>query len=129
MSLPTINMIDNASIKEREDKYVTINVDLNKVLKGWQISLFSFEWLTPDGQIRTAEQLPDKERQKFETVLEDIKKGNALERPILGIGVLDNIEIGSRRDVLLTLHTLGIKSLSVHVPKSLVEEFNEYLQL
>lgn len=129
MSNPAINMIDNASIKGREDKYVSINVDLGKVLKGWQISLFSFEWLTPEGQIRTPEQLPDKERQKFETVLQDIKEGNDLERPILGIGVLDNIEIGSRRDVLLTLYTQGIKSLSVHVQKSIEEEFDEYLQL
>lgn len=127
MSHPAINMIDNASIKGREDKYVIINVDLNKVLKGWKISLFSFEWLTPDGQIRTPEQLPDKERQKFETVLQDVKEGNDLERPILGIGVLDNIEIGSRRDVLLTLYTQEIKSLSVHVPESIEEEFYEYL--
>lgn len=129
MSHPKINMIDNASIKGREDKYTTIYVDLNKVLKCWQISLFSFEWLTSDGQIRTPAQLPDKERQKFETILENIKNGIDLERPILGIGVLDNIEIGSRRDVLLTLYSQGLKSLSVHVFKSLEEEFSEYLQL
>lgn len=129
MSLSTdhIHLIDNPSLKGREDQYVTINVDLEAILKSWKISLFSFEWLTPEGQIRSADQLPEKEREKFDYVSTAIDKGNALARPILGIGVMDNVEIGSRRDVLLTLMTKGASRLDVHIPKSLEEDFTPYL--
>ena len=127
MSQSTLNMIDNSGLKGREDKYEIIDVNLEKVIESWKISLFSFEWLTPGGTVRTPDQLPQKELEKYNSVLEDYKIGKELERPILGIGMLENIEIGSRRDVLLTLYTQGIKRLSVHIQKSLAEEFKDYL--
>ena len=127
MSNPSLNFIDNPSIKGREDKYNTVEVNLDAVLQSWKISLFSFEWLTPEGNIRSPEQLPEKEREKYEQVLSLYNQENPLERPILGIGVMDNIEIGSRRDILLTLMAQGVKSLSVHVPKSTIEDFTPYL--
>lgn len=124
---PILNLVDNPSLKGREDKYDTIEVNLDAVLKSWKISLFSFEWLTPDGDIRTPEQLPEKEREKYEHALSLYHSGQAMERPILGIGIMDNIEIGSRRDVLLTLITQNIQTLSVHVPKSNKQDFTPYL--
>lgn len=127
MSQTLLNMIDNPSLKGREGNYETIEVNLKAILESWQISLFSFEWLTPEGQIRTPSQLPEKEQIKYETVLADFKSGKALDRPILGIGVMDNVEIGARRDVLLTLYAQGVKTLSVHVPKSNVQDFTPYL--
>lgn len=122
----TPQMIDNSGITGREDKFETIDVHLDKILKSWKVSLFSFEWLTPEGKIRTPDQLPEKEREKYETVLSNFRAGKDLERPILGIGVLDNVEIGSRRDILLTLYAQGVKTLSVHVSKSIRHEFVPY---
>ncbi len=127
MSHTILNLVDNTALKGREDQYQTLEVDLEAVLKGWKISLFSFEWLTPEGHIRTAEQLPESELEKYRTVLDSYHNGAPLERPILGIGVMDNIEIGSRRDVLLTLTSQGVKKLSVHIPKSNKEDFAPYL--
>jgi hypothetical protein len=127
MSQTSLNLIDNSSIKEREDLYETVEVNLETILKSWKISLFSFEWLTPEGQIRAPSNLPEKEREKYEAVLSAYESGEPLERPILGIGVMDNVEIGSRRDVLLTLRTQGIESLSVHISKSAKQDFMPYL--
>ena len=121
------SLINNPSIKGREDKYQTIEVNLDAILQSWKISLFSFEWLTPEGKIRSAAQLPKIEKEKYEEVLALYNSGSALERPILGIGVMDNIEIGSRRDILLTLYTQGIRKLSVHIPKSNMKDFAPYL--
>ncbi len=120
------NMIDNTGLKGREDKYQIIEVDLNLVLKSWKISLFSFEWLTPDGNIRKPDQLPENELTKHQNVLKAYQNNEPLERPILGIGLLDNVEIGSRRDVLLTLYTLGVDKLSVHVPNALLKDFEAF---
>ena len=56
MSQHTLNLIDNPSLKGREDKYRTLEVNLDEIIKSWKISLFSFEWLTPEGQIRSPAQ-------------------------------------------------------------------------
>jgi hypothetical protein len=122
-----LHLIDNPSLKGREKAYTLIDVDLTKILKSWRVSLFSFEWLTPDGAIRKPKDLPEREREKFEAVLADFQSGVSLERPILGIGVLDNVEIGSRRDVLLTLMSQGVKKMTVHIPISVQNDFEEYL--
>lgn len=127
MSETKYKLIDNPSLKGREDKYQTIEVNLAAILESWRISLFSFEWLTPEGQIRTPNQLPEKERIKFEAVLTDYQNAQPLERPILGVGIMDNVEIGSRRDVLLTLKSQGITHLAVHIPKACFKDFTPYL--
>lgn len=121
------NLINNKSTHGREEKYDTVDVNLDAILKSWRMSLFSFEWLTPDGDIRTPDQLPEAEREKYNDTLAKYEDKEELERPILGIGVMDNIEIGSRREVLLTLATQGIKTLSVHIPWSNRDDFISYL--
>jgi len=127
MSQVDIVLIDNPSLKGREDKYETVDINLSAVLQSWKISLFSFEWLLPDGNIRSESQLPEAEQRKYKVVLEAYQNGQELERPILGIGIMDNIEIGSRRDVLLTLYSQGIRNLSVHIPINAREDFTPYL--
>jgi len=127
MNASPLKFSDNTGLKGREDHYISITVDVAKTLKSWKSSLFSFEWLTPDGKIRPLEELGDLEKQKFEAVTATYQKGEALEKPILGIGVLDNIEIGSRRDVFLTLAAHEVTEISVHVLKQDEKEFTEYL--
>lgn len=126
MNAQSLNLVDNPAISGREDKYQTIEVDMKAILKSWKISLFSFEWLTPDGQIRKPSELPAQEKDKYENILSAYSKGDQLERPILGIGVMDNVEIGSRRDVLLTLAAQGVDRLQVHVQKQNLEDFIPY---
>jgi hypothetical protein len=127
MNTPSVKFIDNSGLKGRETQYICIIVDTGTVLKSWKKSLFSFEWLTPDGTIRRADELAETERQKFDSVTTAYNNQEALERPILGIGMLDNIEIGSRRDVFLTLAAHGITAIPVHILKQDEKEFTDYL--
>ena len=126
MSDLSIQMIDNSSIQGREDKYQTITIDSDKALKSWQLSLFSFEWLNKDGSIKDREILAEREQEKYDIIKKKINNNEALERPILGLGLHDNIEIGSKREVFLVLTKQGMASISVHVPKSLGKEFKDY---
>lgn len=126
MNKPSPHFIDNNGIKGREAQYISLTVDTAKTLKSWKSSLFSFEWLTPDGKIRSIEELGETEQQKFKSVTNSYDNGDVLERPVLGIGVLDNIEIGSRRDIFLTLAAQGVTEISVHVLKQDEKEFVEY---
>ncbi len=118
---------DNKLIKSKGDAYLTVDVQIPLVLESWKISLFSFEWLTPDGKIRALEDLPEIEQEKYSKVLNSVKSGEAVERPILGIGIMDNVEIGSRRDVLLTIADQHIDVISVHIPKMNEKDFMPYI--
>ncbi len=118
---------DNRLIKGKESTYKTVDVQIKHIIESWKISLFSFEWLTPEGKIRSFDELPEGEQEKYQAVMDDIQNNHTLERPILGIGIMDNIEIGSRRDVLLTVASQEQKSISVHIPVRHEEEFMPYL--
>lgn len=123
----SVTFRDNPAVKGREDRYETVSVDAAKALKSWKTSLFSFEWLTPEGKIREADDLPLKERDKRLKTEENIKNGKALDRPVLGIGLMDNLEIGAGRDVFLTLCALGHSAITVHIPKSSAKDFKQFL--
>ena len=125
--MKTINLIDNSGIKSREYQYKTVKVNLPKIVKSWKASLFSFEWLTPEGAIKTSAQLSDTEAQKYNDTCNALEKGLEIERPVLGIGTLDNIEIGSKRHVLLTLAAQGTQEMEVHIPIANEKDFSDFL--
>lgn len=120
-------MINNAAINGREDKYVCKNINITKALKSWKISLFSFEWLDQEGNIKNRAKLEEREQLKYDVVIDKIKNDEPLERPILGLGLHDNIEIGSKREIFLVLAKKELKTISVHIPLSIEKEFDEYL--
>jgi len=118
--------IENPSMKGKEHKYIQITVNLDKVVQSWRESLFSFEWLLPNGSVRSRDELIEKEQIKYDTVLKKLSDNQSLPMPILGIGVMDNVEIGSGRENLLTLYAHNVKSLPVHIPKDDKKEFQVY---
>jgi hypothetical protein len=122
-----IKFIDNKAIKDRKDKYQTINVNSKKVLDSWKASLYSYEWILPNGNIKTIEELPENEKEKRREIEIKLKNGEALEMPVLGIGLLENIEIGIGRHIFLTATSHGVEEISVHVPKSHLQDFNPFL--
>ena len=123
----TIMFIDNAAVKNNSDRYVTVTVDVAKILKSWRQSLFAFEWMLPDGGIKSAAELSAAEQTRRTAVEEQLKKNTALEKPVLGIGLLDNVEIGAGRAVFLTLAASGAKKMPVHIPKSSRDEFAKFM--
>lgn len=121
------DFITNPVISGRDDKYTTINIKVEAVLESWRMSLFSYEWILPDGRIRAEGELSESERPKRHAVEENLKSKAPLEMPILGIGLLENVEIGSGRATFLTLAAHGCKTMPVHVPKSNIKEFAPFL--
>lgn len=118
--------IDNPVIRGREAHYATMTVRVDAVLQSWRMSLFSYEWLLPDGRVRATDELSASERPRREAVEEQLKAGTALEKPVLGIGLLENVEIGSGRAVFMTLAARGCKTMPVHIPRSNLSEFDPY---
>lgn len=103
------------------------HIDAAKALESWRTSLFSFEWLDENGNIKPFEDLSAAEADKRRRVEDTLDKGGALERPVLGIGLQDNVEIGAGRAEFLTLAARGMATIPVHIPKSCESDFKPFL--
>lgn len=127
MATLDLHFTDSPSTKGREDRYTVARVSVSAVLKSWRSSLFSFEWLNPDGSIRTLDELPLHERDKRIKIEGALAAGSGVERPVLGIGLLDNVEIGAGRGVFLTLAARGLQDIEVHIPVSNLKDFKQFI--
>ena len=121
----TIVFIDNTCATTAQ--YISVHINVPKVIESWKDSIFSFQWLHPDGSIKSLEELCDDERPKRETVEHVLNKGEAIIKPILGIGLQNNIEIGTGRAELLTLAAHNFKTMPVHIPKTNESDFQVFL--
>ncbi len=120
-----IEFIENSLLSDG-GKYLCITVDAGKALKSWKHSLLSYEWLRPDGAIREPGELPAHEQPKRSAVEEKLKNGQPIERPVLGIGIMENVEIGIGRAEFLTLAARGLTRIPVHIPKSNESDFQAF---
>lgn len=125
-NLNKLTFVDNSSIRGTNGKYTTVEVDIAKVLKSWKGSLFAFEWLNPDGSIKGIDDLPLSQREKRLEVESLLGSHKPLEKPVLGIGLLDTVEIGAGKPVFITLGARGIKSIPVHIPVSNEKDFAKF---
>lgn len=122
-AVSTPKFVDNPVIAARADRYTTITINVGAVLESWRISLFSYEWLYPDGRIKALKELPQHEQPKRKDIESRLSAGDPLEKPVLGIGLMDNIEIGAGRATFLTLAAHGCETIPVHIPVSNSTEF------
>jgi hypothetical protein len=122
-NLPTPHFTDNPVILGRVDHYLTIDIAVEAVLQSWRMSLFSYEWVDKNGKIKSAGDLKPEDQERRKAVEIALTHETPLERPVLGIGLLDNVEIGSGRAIFLTLAALGYGTIPVHIPKTHEKEF------
>jgi hypothetical protein len=125
-TINSIHFIDNPLIRGGADKYISIVIDGTRALQSWRQSIFSYEWLLPDGRIRNIDELPEAERPKRKAAEERINSKGPLEKPVLGIGMLDNIEIGIGRADFLTLVARGVQHIPVHIHKTNEIDFKAF---
>lgn len=119
-----IEFIDNSAAT---DQFTCITIDAASILPSWRLSMFSHEWLTPEGRIKDIVHLAPSNQAQRQEIEQALSEGRPLTKPILGIGIMDNIEIGSGRATLMTLIAHGIRTIPVHIPKSSEDEFSPYL--
>lgn len=125
--LPPVTYVTHPSIMDETGAFQTLRVHLKKILENWRGSLFSFEWLHPDGTLKTRAELGPRQREQREQVEQQIHNRKPLCRPVLGIGVLECVEIGAGRDTLLTLAASGGEIIEVDVPLSMVQDFQKFV--
>ena len=127
--IPSARFRDNPALKGREDKFIQLDVKVAPILASWRESMFSHEWLTADGKIKKPSDMLQAVRDKRLVADNMIDNLDAyLDRPVLGIGILDNIEIGSGRDLFLCLAARGMETVPVHIPKSHESDFRIFIR-
>lgn len=125
--MATINFSDSKTVKARPDFYTTVNLDIAATLKSWKLSVFSYEWLNQDGTIKDTNDLKETDQHKRQQVETALNNGDTLDMPVLGIGIQDNVEIGSGKAILCTLAAHGIQTIPVHIPKSNESDFKDFI--
>lgn len=124
----TRRFIPHPDLADTADSYTTITVDPVRVMASYRESLFAFEWLEANGRIKDATAMKGEalaQRQAAEAVLSSPQTNVPM--PILGIGVMGNIEIGSGRAIFLLLAAQGVHDIPVHIPVSMMKEFKKFM--
>lgn len=125
--IQNVNFVDNKAALARPEQFIAIEINVGAVLQSWRLSVFSYEWLERDGSIKTISALSAEEGEKRALVEKALQTREPLEKPLLGIGIQDNVEIGSGKAVLLTLADLGLQTMPVHIPTSNKSDFKAFL--
>lgn len=123
----TINFTDSKAVQARPDFYIPVTLDIEAVLKSWQLSIFSYEWMDKDGTIKDMASLKESDQEKRRNIESTMKDGGTLDTPVLGIGIQDNVEIGSGKAVICTLAAHGAKTIPAHIPKSNESDFKDFI--
>lgn len=119
---------DNSALKGRETAFIPVDALVAPVLASWKESLFAHEWLHPDGSIKKPSEMSEKMLLRRQEIEDRLSGPLGLERPVLGIGILDNIEIGSGRDLFLVLASRGVDRIPVHIPQSHLDDFRFFVR-
>lgn len=107
--------IDHPSVSANPDVYGNATLDLAKALPSWSQSLIAYKWLTSDGTPKKAELLDDEQRAQYDDIIRILTKGDAFPKPIIGLGMFDNVEVGSGAGIVATFAAMGVVMIPVHV--------------
>lgn len=127
MTTDIIHFIDNPLIADRKDNYLSVTVDTAKIIESWRGSLRAFEWITPEGKIKDMADLKPAEQEQRKEIEDMLDKGETLGKPVLGIGLLENVEIGIGRATFLVCAAKGEKTIPAHIPKAHEKDFQPFL--
>ncbi len=127
MQINAIKYKDSKSAQSRPEFYAAVTLNVKAVIQSWQLSVFSFEWLNQDGSIKSIEELKESDRERRQLIEAALQSGEPLDKPVLGIGIQDNVEIGSGKAILCTLAAHGVETIPAHIPKSNESDFKPML--
>ena len=115
MNLEKITWKNNITVASDPGKYVEADVKLMPLLAAWRNSIVASEWIM-NGHPKQPDQLHDIPKEQYARVLSDLETGRPLDKPLLGLGLFDNLEVVTGRAVVYAALTNGFDSLPVQMP-------------
>ena len=119
---------DHEVVQKAPQDYVEITVSPQHILKCWQSSMFACEMLDKKGEIKEQGDMSPDNLKRYLDCLEMIKRSEETPKPILGYGIMDNIEIGVGREIVLAARTLELKEMPVHIRKAQADDIAKILK-
>ncbi len=117
-----ITFYNHEVVQRAPDDYVEMMLSPQDILQAWRDSMFSFDLLDNDGQVKSKDKMNSDILQKYLDVTDAIKRGEDTPKPILGIGIMDNIEIGIGREIVAATAVANIPTIPIHVRKGQLDE-------
>lgn len=127
MGIQFYQFADHPSLKGREEKFTVAVANVQAVMESWKSSLFSHEWLDNRGELKPEAQMSTKVRDKRMEIEAFLNSSEVIPRPVLGLGILDNVEIGAGKEIFLLLAGKGFSQIEVHVPATQIKELQGFL--
>lgn len=118
-------LVDNPSANK--EMFTVQEIYLPDALKAWKDSVFSYEWLNENAKVKSIEMLQPDQQEQFSVIKESIERGEIMPRPVLGIGIMENIEIGAGKALMMTIAALGYTHISAHIPRADIDLFSHIL--
>jgi hypothetical protein len=119
---------DHEVVQKSPQDYSEIVVSPTHILKCWETSMFACEVLDKQGNIKQQDDMEPSTLKRYIDCLEIIKRGEETPKPILGYGIMDNIEIGVGREIVLAAKTLDINEIPVNIRKAQAEDIQKILK-
>jgi hypothetical protein len=119
---------DHEVVQRTPDDYNEITVSPEHILKCWQESMFACEVLNKQGDIKPQSEMNPDLLKRYLDCIEMIKRGEDTPKPILGYGIMDNIEIGVGREIILAAQTLGLDEIPVNIRKAQADDIVKILK-
>lgn len=124
MNVQSITWKLSGTVEQQPDKFITVELDTEKLLHMWGTSIVSFEWLK-NGQPKPKGNLSPNLREHIEEVETSLNNNKPVVQPLLGIGIFDGIEIGTGRATLCVFAVNKIPTIKCSLLKSMEGEFQK----
>jgi hypothetical protein len=128
MSILSIAFYDHEVVQNAPHDYVEITLSPQKILSAWTLSMFAHELLNKDGTVKNPDDMNAPTLQKFIEAKTFIKRGEALPKPIIGIGIMDNLEIGIGREIVAAAAHDNIAQIVVNMRKAQSKDIEKLLK-
>lgn len=113
---------DHIVVQKNPEDYTEMVLTPSQIFDAWKSSMFAHELIAKDGTIMGENALKGPSLQKYIAAYESLKRDEAVEKPVLGIGLFDGIEIGIGREIIAAAYHLNITDLPIHVRAAQAEE-------
>lgn len=120
---------DHEIVQKSPDDYVELVINPVDLLNAWSLSMFAHELLNKDGTVKSQSDLSDQTLEKYVTAVEMIKRAEPLSKPVIGIGIMDGIEIGIGREIIAACAAMKTPSIPFNVRKAQASDVKKLLKL
>lgn len=120
---------DHEVVQRFPDDYTEITTSPSAILDAWSMSLFAHEILSKDGSIKPESEMTEATLDRYLQAVSSLKKGENLSKPVLGVGIMDGVEIGIGREIIAACITLGVSEITFHVRQGQVDDIKTLLAI